>query len=352
MSYALLYYIGYFSLVILSFPYFAFRKQQTNPVFSFFLGICLILIASFYFGFRDIHTGSDTVNYTNYYYQTFRANSLLDYLKMHHYIDIFFYGLLYYGAKWIPLPVFFTLISILFLTSLVLFASSRNKEALFPLLINVLGLFFVFNLNINIVRSAFALSLFFIFLYFREKKKWIGWLFLIAAVTSHITVLIVVIVYFLSKRVKNINLYYCIFFVALMLAIFNLGFATLPFVKEKIAASEKFNNYLHNMDHYKVGFRLNFTVFNCFFILMGYLTYWRKPKPYYFRMYILLTAIFFLWYGIPYSDRGGVYSWLLIPYIILDFINSSYFKKRNITYWIYYSLILVLGLSSFFLVSI
>ncbi len=350
MAYPQFYYLFYAGFLLLLLPYFLFRGQKTNRTLSITFSVLLIVVVSCYFGLRGSY-GSDTDNYLASYRNVSQFSFLKDYLAYIGNTDIFFYSIFYLLYPRIPLSIFFCFIPFLFLGSYILLASNWYKEELFPLLVCLVGLFFVFQLGTNIIRSAFALALFFLFLHFREGKRKIAWLFLLLAILSHITILIMVIAYFCSRIIKQTWLYYCIWGIALLLAVSQIGILDIPVIKSTVGDSEKFRVYLKNTFGYRTGFRLDFTLFNFIFVLLGYFAYRRRHTPFYFRMYLLLGSIFLLWYQLPFSDRIGLYSWLFIPFIVTDFSRMNLFKNRHINYWVFYFFTLFLGLISVFLIS-
>ena len=48
-------------------------------------------------------------------------------------------------------------------------------------------------------------------------------------------------------------------------------------------------------------------------------------------MYILATAIFFLSFTIPFSDRFGLLSWVMIPFVIRPMLNEKYSKTSVVS---------------------
>lgn len=350
MTYYLIYF-GFYSFLLALLAGYLFKwKAKVSASRVFLFCSFLVVIVSLYFGFRGEDVGSDTSTYVNNYLTAGSSVSFSSYMAFVRSSGILFYGLFYICAHAIPVSFVFTFFSLLFFISFLLFLSVRFKEELFPLLINLLGLFSIISLNINIIRIGFALSFFFLFLYFNERKKWYGWLFLLLSVLSHVTILIIIIPYFISKWVKSINLYYALWFVALFFAVLHLGLLDLPFVKTQMAASSHFSYYLTNPDHYKTGFRLDFTLFNFLFIVLGYFAYRQKEKPYYFKMYLLISALFLSLYPLTASDRIGLFSWILIPLIILDFSRIDYFKDKKMNHKVYFSAVVIIAFVSIFLI--
>ncbi len=77
------------------------------------------------------------------------------------------------------------------------------------------------------------------------------------------------------------------------------------------------SNYLTNdASQYNTGFRPGFAVFNLVFALFFYMySNHLNITDQLFRLYILLTCLFFACFQIPFSDRVGGYSWNLIPFL-------------------------------------
>lgn len=352
MSYFAVYFSFYAALLVLLFLYLFVWKSKI-PDRAELIGCAFLIIAiSLYFGFRGNSIGSDTDTYISLFSKNKVGNNFKITASNWYSLGIVFYGLFYLSAPFMPAAVLFTLFSLFSLSSYFLLLSADTEHKPFPVLVLILGLFFVIAANINVIRIGLALSFFFLFLYLNNKGKWFSWLLLPVAVLTHLTILLIILPYFISKWLRPIGVYYGLFGVALLFAVFNLGILDVPLIRRVIAASPHFDYYLTNPTHYHTGFRLSFTLFNGLFIVLGYFAYHKKENPFYFRMYLLITALFLSLYGMIASDRIGLFSWFLIPLIVLDFSSIPYFsgiRQRNAVY--FSAVVLLAGISCYLIMK-
>ena len=99
---------------------------------------------------------------------------------------------------------------------------------------------------------------------------------------------------------------------------------------------DKISNYSSvDLDSYKIGFRPDFFIFNVFFAIVGfygYKYYDKKNENLFYKrtynMYLMLSGVFFLMFNSGYSDRYGIFSWVLIPILVSPFFDD--FKVKNV----------------------
>lgn len=336
-------------LLVFAFPiFFAVKKgieKDLARVLNILIGLCLVS-ATFYFGFRG-WVGTDTPAYIKAYDKAYNF-TYLEYLEEMK-GDFFFYSTAYVLQKIAGIWLFFTLISLSFLFGYYSFVREIKDRYASFVMFGVLGFFFVMSLNSNVIRSAFAFSFFFMFMKMRERKSFWSWVFLALGILSHISTLLAFGGYFLVKKIKNVHFLICLWIIAVVLSIMGIGLKNLPVLSEYITFMERLEYYTAIEDGteiYRTGFRIDFTFFNFMPIVLGYIAYFRREKPFYYPLYLFLSIVFIFAYDIPFSDRIGVFSWLFIPLIIYDFSDMPLFKRYNVNFKIYYLLIVLFTLIS------
>ena len=158
--------------------------------------------------------------------------------------------------------------------------------------------------------------------FFHQKRFAYAIVLLLIAVQFHFTALIMagcLLTVRFFPGVRSLVLF--IFLVAMLIAV--LGFkpaSLLPFAGFSALLQAKVNGYGNRISLYQTGFRLDFSLFNLVFLWVGIRC--RKqfsPDSLYgliVTLYGLLSSVFVLAFQLPYSDRVGLWSWILIPLIV------------------------------------
>lgn len=288
--------------------------------------------------------GADTLSYLLKYDLFTSYNSLSSMLENEK-GDYLFSVLMYFSKEIGSYSLFLTVISgltnlaLLYYINLITQKSRLYSSAILCLLI--VSMFSFSSMSCNIIRNGLAVSLLFVFSYYllhNNKQKAILWGIL--AMLGHHTIIIPIgfmlfISYFKALKIKW---YYCVYLTALGLSLFNVGIHQISFLAD--LGIDKVNNYIFYDDtEYKIGFRPDFALFNSIFaVLFYYLNSKTRQFEFYFRYYLVTSALFFLWFHIPFSDRIGLYSWTVIPIVGLIGVNERFpieRQKYSILYFVF-----------------
>lgn len=290
------------------------------------LEIFLIIIFSFsyifLFGLRDLNIGSDTNAYIKNYIKI--NNSSLSFEQVS---DTIFFILSklnnFLGFK--PNTILL-IIALIFMINIAYFCIKYSKKNALILLYIFTSFFFFYNLGINILRQGLAISFFLVGVSLNNRYNRI--LYFILTILSHISSIILLGVYYLSKYVK-INIAIGIFFSSIILSYLQFDFR---FIVSLLPFFERFIKYTNEDGHlasmYETGFKTKFVLFNIFFLIIGLLIkkYLIEDIRYnnLLSTFCLMSSIFFLCFNIPFSDRIGIYSWCLLPLLILPIFTVKY----------------------------
>jgi hypothetical protein len=202
------------------------------------------------------------------------------------------------------------------------------------------SLFIFISMSTNVLRQGIGgvVVMWGISIYLNRENKSKRFIIpLLIAPLFHFSLILVVILFFISKYLKNIKLAYTILLISIVLSYIgfnlNITLGNLPVVGNIFL--DRMDTYLgENVKNYKVGFRIDFFLFNLFFVFIGHyiskLKFIKSNYPLYgqiYTTYILLTSYFILMFNVPFSDRFGILSWIFIPFImypIFDLSNSRY----------------------------
>lgn len=308
-----------------------FKRNKCIKISHIFAVIFILLFCAL-FGTRDVSIGTDTEMYQWQFEHIENIPLELDFVY-------------YFLAKNLATinrdsSVFIFLMAFIYLLTL-FYAIIRYSKIVKanPLLVlfSFVSLFFFQSLGINIIRQGIGLSflLLGISYFFKNNKvnKYVIISFLMG-VGFHFTTIIPVSLFLIIAYLKNIKLkfYYILYFLCLGLSALNVSILNFKVYLSFLMVDERRNSYLSGKtdELFKIGFKPQFVVFNTFFLLFFiFLLKKYKMNATYellLKYYILMSAIFFMMFQIPYSDRWGVMSWVLIPFLFAPAfrINNSF----------------------------
>lgn len=246
----------------------------------------------------------------------------------------------YYFQKLISfLPVRYYLIYSAFIYTLCMymFCCSISKKYVGILFLGFVLSFTFVSYGINTMRSGIASSFILLALIFRDKK-YIWSFFLFIATTIHFSMVIVVIAYLLSRYWNKTRLYLSVWLVSIPVSmIFGSAF---EYLLTKISPDERVNYLMVSAidTHYKVGFRVDFLLYSCLPVLLGYYYIYKKDfqDKFYknlYNMYLLANTFWILVIRANYSDRFAYLSWFIYSVILLyPLVTRPVVRKQGI--WI------------------
>lgn len=308
-------------------------KEKASRLPNFYI-IPILLSIMLLFGNRGREIGADTRTYI-YMFQNIEMQDFgFEFLNS---ILFNFIGAITYDYE-----VLLIIYSILFVTvySLALKNFSAIFGASFPLVLFAgICIFTYKNMGINIMRQGVALSFFLFGLsLLLNRNKW-SYLFFFISIGFHTTSLILLFLVFIQKwfRNININIFYSVYIVAIILSFLSIGIKNIASIVDLSVLDEKrtegYLNTAYNV--YETGFKLNFVVFNTIFLLIFNFirkTFDNKNYEMLLRLYITTSVVFFFMFEIPFSDRWGLFSWVLIPVLISPIYSSNFkYKLKTIT---------------------
>lgn len=187
----------------------------------------------------------------------------------------------------------------------------------------------------NILRAGIATSL--CFIAFAERKQYIfSLIIIILALSIHKSAALFVFAYFVTLKFSNIKVFLYIWLLALLFSSLNVAGPVTDFVVNNFGeADERIEGYLNPEDqtaggtYMNAGFRVDFLLYSFYPIAIAlYYVFKRKfEDPVYaqiFCIYLLLNAIWICFIRIPYADRFSLFSWNLIPVLLMyPYFNSQ-----------------------------
>lgn len=328
--------LPYFILVsyglLIAFAYEIYGKRfKANYITNVFITLYIVFVT----GIREVIPYTDTDNYQ--YYFTF-IDSLVESS------EIAFYSLML-AVKYFTNSFTIFLLVIAFIYYLCLnysiakYAKYYNINYYLGYLV-FLSMFFNYSLSMNVMRQGLSVAFLLVAIAINygqknklgSRKKALIVILLLLAFFSHHSSLIFILCLLSVIILKKIKLkhYYLLFGLSIVISYLNqsdpLGISGLV---ASLGDSSNYGRYGEIQTDYSVGFKLQFVAFNAFCLLLAGKLY--KSKLYkdgkyeiLLKAYILLSSIFFIFSAIPYSDRIGIYSWILIPYLLMPYLSYNY----------------------------
>lgn len=308
--------------------------------------IILLSIISLYWGLRPFDIGKDTSNYLLSFQSAYNSVSFADYVDRYQ-SDYLFRGILYLCSKNSNFSIFLFVVSLLSSCGFYLlyyYLRKYDESLIFashytPLLILLIfSLFSYVSIYSNIIRNGAALPFALLSVFFIHKRKCTRALFFaLFSYMIHSSSLLIIMLSVIAVIVDvSIFVYLFIYIISLILSINGYGIDNLGFVQFiSIDKLTLYSNSKHELV-YNIGFRYDFTVYNLFFIVMCGVVgnFNNKDFRYYYRLFILLSTFFVLSYNIPFSDRIGLYSWFIIPFILYYSFRSFSHERIFIFSWL------------------
>lgn len=326
--YIILYYLFFFFLFVFCWVSNFYLYRHTK---KWFIGIVICILAII-IGGRGLNIGTDTLNYSHIFESV--ANSSLQELPL---LDepIFFLF-----TKFLSILgdyrfyLFLISLTTLLLTYYYCILIKYYESVILPVLlffcIAITQVFF--NQQVNIIRVGFAMPFLLLFSYFLCLNSRKSIIYACVAFGIHQTMIIPILIFCFIRYIKlSWFWYYVVYLVAIVLSYLGIGVHRLSFLLG--LDSKKIDLYFSsNYWDYRTGFRLDFVLFNTLFLLI-FLVLKQDDRliGYYIKYYIMMSALFFLWFYIPFSDRIGAFAWNYIP-IILYISSCKYFSSKRVKY--------------------
>lgn len=327
-----------------------FQKKLGNFLILFPIIILIPLI-----GLRNFDVGTDTHNYYEILWLTDSEIKFDGEFLFFLIAEILKYFNLSYGY-------FLFLIASLFIFLMYSFvrkvSNSYHSNAFF-IFFAYMSMFFFLSLGINVIRQGIALACLLVaYSYFINKESKLKLMLLIlsslAFHSSSLVPLLMFAVIVISKKITVFKdkQYYIIFFLFAVVSYLNFGLLDVaPTLIDFLGSDNRRVGYLSGDDlDYSTGFRLDFIIFNTVFL---FISIYAKSlimdidlKDIYstiVRYYIAASCLFFMAFQLPFSDRWGLFSWIVIPLIMSPLLYSTSVKNGVRIHWVAFLILIFIG---------
>ena len=313
-----------------------------------------VIVLTLITGFRAYDVGTDT---GNYYFLLWMQKPELNFSSD------FLFQLIALLLQHFDLNYTYFLSSVSIIFFYFIYKALKNYSLLYQAnllmaLFAFMSFFFFSSMSINVIRQGVSLAilLYAFTLLLKKDNKIKIIIYSVVAVAFHLTsiipILLVALSYYLStKSGKLIYFLVLLYFSVILLAFLNIGFLNIAPSLSQLLGSDGRSSYLNGETYdYIVGFKPQFVVFNTFFLLIALyirknLTEIELKKQYNVILiyYIIASWLLFLAFQLPFSDRWGLFSWVVIPFLIIPLFYSPYLKAKIRIHYILMLILIYVG---------
>lgn len=220
-----------------------------------------------------------------------------------------------------PLEMFFYLQSLLYTLGIYIFCKSLDKKCYGLILIGMMLNFQFVSYGVNTIRAGLAGSTV-LFAIANRDKKWVQFALLAFSVTIHKSFALPVACYLLALYYDRTKWYFYVWLLSIPASFLGGGFfqglfgGMLEDERVRYLTTEAANTA------YKVGFRIDFILYSCLPIALGYYyIYKRNFQDLFYKnlynMYILANTFWILVIRANFSDRFAYLSWFIYSAVML-----------------------------------
>lgn len=263
-------------------------------------------------------------------------SNIIKYNGLNNNTDIGFYGLMLFYGKYLSFELFVTSCFFIFYAALVNpFYRLSGIPWLAVLLFCILYFYPMYqSLSSLILRQGMGFAFLMILgFYFNSHSLLISSLKVVLAAFFHLSLLFYLPVILVNRLISSLKLLVFFWCVVAVLYVLNVPMAFVSLLPADLAGLVRAFSMIE--DDYVVGFKPLFIVLSAIPFLLLLI------RPYYYyiagdKVMFEIMKIFFvansaglLFSGFPYYDRVMLFSWILVPLILVNFCGFIYPKRRS-----------------------
>lgn len=331
----------FLSIGIISFLFYSSNKKL-KPLSKSTILFLFILMVVILGAFPMLEGGADRNRYLN------EANDVVKYNYTSRVNDS---GYFYINKllTLFPLDLYFYLHSLLYLMGIYIFSKSLHYRQYGVIFLCMLLNFQFVSYGVNTMRAGLAGSTVLMAIAFRNRRV-VELALLLFAIMIHKSFALPAMCYLIAKKYDKTKWFFYIWLLSIPLSA--IGGSFFQGIFSSVLGDEERASYLTTdaaSTHYKVGFRVDFIIFSCVPIVMGYyMIYKRKFKDVIYKnlynMYLLANTFWILVIRANFSDRFAYLSWFIYcPLLIYPMIKQPTIVAKS-NEWVAYC---ILGLTLF-----
>lgn len=235
--------------------------------------------------------------------------------------DLFFYYYVKITGLFLSPTLWMYLTAFIYVLNHLIFSKKIGGYYLYVLFLMFLTGFFFYAYGTNTIRAGFAASFLLLALALYDRLLYFV-LFLLIAVNCHFSMAIPALAMLVSRFYDKTKIYLLLWLIAIPLsAVAGHSFEALF---SSMSSDNRVSYLSVNADetNYNVGFRLDFILYSCVPVVMGYYYIIKrgiKDRLYsiLYNTYILANSFWILVIRANFSDRFGYLSWFIYPAVLI-----------------------------------
>lgn len=321
-----------FTLSTLKFHHFI--EEKSNVKYNSVPGLIVALVFAIFVGLRPLSAKFvDMINYSQVYYALNYGREFKGFNFDANYISDNVFA--WMGANYYEVGAFFLLMSLIYFVITYFAMTKIFRQYAFLGFITFLGAFSTFSYATNGIRAGAAAAFFLLAIgYF--SCKWKGALCLFISLGLHHAMILPIIAYIAVWLFSRPKAYFVFWLVCVCISFLHITFFQQIFAS---LSDESGATYLSSIDTDwggKVGFRLDFILYSCFPIVIGYYAIFKRrltSRLYSFMLslYMLINAVWMLCMYAAFTNRIAYLSWLMYPVLIVyPFVCKNFMPNQRL----------------------
>lgn len=302
--------------------------------------LIISLILALFIGLRPVDdVFVDTVAYANLFDLYQRG----DYSIIYHSGELAFNTLTILCAKYGTLPLYFTLLAMLYFLPVAYTAGKMSKNQGFALFVFFLGSFSFYSYSVNGLRQGVATSLILLActLIYCDKKWLVGILVGILGVLFHTSTLLPFVAILIARYYSKSDLFLIVWVVCVFVSLFfPSALGGISSSIDLLIQDDRLSRYAEG-DAAKglfssTGFRFDFLLYSLLPILVAYFFKLRgKTKDELYErllcVYLITNSFWVIFIRANFSNRFAYLSWFLYPLVLAyPLLNIRLFRRQGL----------------------
>lgn len=302
-----------------------------NLFFTMLMGLFAALCLGLYPVVVDIYTGTDRNHYALSLI-LMQNNPEMEFGASIN--DALFTLYAQFIGKYANYTGFFIVTAIIYVGNYMLAAYKLTPKYSYILVLSIIISFGFYGYGVNTIRAGFAVSFIALALAYSDSL-WKMAVFSMIGIGCHYSMIIPSIALLVARYFDKTKLFFYLWFASVVISAIAGNYFENLFSSFTTDARTTYLQSEYLKEYYKSGFRIDFILYSCVPILLGYYYIYKlKFKSVFYKRiynaYILANIVFVLLIRAAFIDRFAYLSWFMIPFILLyPLLTKRIAKTQN-----------------------
>jgi hypothetical protein len=318
-------------------------NQRTGPLTVSLISLLMlvvVLIQTMFF-YLDLSANLSNLGLSDLGIYQIQFNNMIKFGAVTHNTDFGFYYLMYFFTQWLNFELFVTACFFLFYASLIkTFYSLCDVKWLVFIVFLVLFFYPMYqSLSSLVLRQGLGFAFLFVSAFFFRSHLFVLSAAKVAlASLFHLSMLFYVPVLLVNRFISSLKLLVLFWCITVVLYVCNIPLAFVNFLPADLAGAVRAFSMVE--DNYVTGFKPLFLILSVvpflFLLLRPYYYYVCKNQMMFemLKIFFVANSAGLLFSGFPYYDRVMLFSWVLVPLVMMNFV-SFLFPRQTLPAEVY-----------------